>query len=308
MRIKTKIICVILLIITFLIALSIHLDAWGNATSFEESINHIIQTHRIPTCNMALFQNNNTEYFSDSLTGDKLSSDAIFPSSAVTEIMTGLALNLLVEEQKISLDEKITDFYPWLTFTYEEKPVEITIRQLASHSSGISLYSQGCMYGKDSEGLFRASMREISGKALSFMPGSTYRKTDLDYAILAFIIEKATGKTWSEYITENVIRALDLKNTYINEEDKADRAVEISGSRTCAGFIIDYKLPQNSVNLTVRGVKTCVEDIIYLLKYQKQTHFSVVSFSARKMDFFTTVMKWKNTVQASASTQRRRKA
>ena len=265
MKLHSKIICTLLFLILFMTAFSIHLDVWGTASSLEESIDHIIHSHRIPYCNVAIYSNGETEFINDTLTDKELTPTSIFSSGAVTEIITGLALNLLIDKKKLSLDSKITDFYPWLTFTYDGEPVEITVGQLASHSSGIPLSSQDSLYGEDKQGMLRSSMWEITGMNLGFLPGTAYRKSDSDYAVLAFIIEKVTGVSWSKYVTENVIKPLGLKNTYLTEDEKPEDANVVSGSRTCAGFIINHGVPQNSVNVTVRGVKTCVEDITRLM-------------------------------------------
>ncbi|MCR4938822.1 MAG: beta-lactamase family protein [Treponemataceae bacterium] len=267
MKIRAKIISIIIILLLFIIVFSLHLDIWGTSSSIEESIAHIIETHRIPYCSIAISRKGETEYISDTLSGEELTPTALFLSNTITEIMTGLSLYLLIDEKKLSLDDKITDFYPWLTFNFEGKPTEITVRQLASHSSGIPLFAQDSLYGEDYEGMLRASMRSISGLNLRFLPGSDYRKTMSDYAILAFIIEKVTGMAWCDYVTDNIIFPLGLENTCIKSEDIPQDSKLISGSRTLAGIIMNYNLPMNSANLTVRGVRTCTKDIISLMSF-----------------------------------------
>ena len=266
MKIKSRIIVTLLLVLTFIITLSFHLNIMGSASSLKESISQIIRTHRIPYCNIALINNGTVEYESLTLNGEELSQKHLFLSGQITEILTGISLNILFSKGILSPDDKITKFYPWLTFTYENAPVEITISQLASHSSGIPLHTQGELYGNDYDGMLRTAMHGVSGSSLNFMPGTAYRNIQTDYAILAFIIEKVTGSTWSEYVTKNVIQPLGLKNTYIGYDNVPKNAKIIGGSRTCALFIIDYDIKLNSANSPSKGMLTCCEDLVRLIR------------------------------------------
>ncbi len=266
MKIKSRIIVTLLLILTFIITLSFHLNIGGSATSLKESISQIIITHRIPYCNIALINNGTVEYESLSLNGEELSQNHLFLSGQITEILTGISLNILFNKGILSPDDKITKFYPWLTFNYENAPVDITIRQLASHSSGIPLHTQGELYGNDYDGMLRTAMHGVSGSTLNFIPGTAYRNVQTDYAILAFIIEKVTGSTWSEYVTENVIQPLGLTNTYIGYNSVPKNAKITGGSRTCALFILDYDIKLNSANSPSKGMLTCSEDLVRLIR------------------------------------------
>ena len=71
---------------------------WGSAASLQESINQIIRTHRIPYCNIALMHDGTVEYESHSLKGEELTSKNLYLSGGVTEILTGISLNLLFND------------------------------------------------------------------------------------------------------------------------------------------------------------------------------------------------------------------
>ena len=266
MKIKAKLFYIILIILSFIIVLFFHLDTWGTATTLTESTGRILRTHRIPACTTACITGGKIDYESLTLSGENLSSDALFLSGGATEILTGLSLNLLFEQNRLSPDDPITRFYPWLTFKYKDTPTDITVRQLASHSSGIPYHTQDALYGEESEGFLRAAMREVSGSTLSFLPGTAFRVVDTDYAILAFIIEKVSGTSWADYVTKNVIEPLGLTNTYLSYGDVPPNATVIRGSRTCAGFIIDYDISLNSANTPSKGMITSMEDLTHLVR------------------------------------------
>ncbi len=265
MRIKSKIVVALLIAIAFIISFAFNLNMWGSAASLQESINQIIRTHRIPYCNIALMHDGTVEYESHSLKGEELTSKNLYLSGGVTEILTGISLNLLFNDGILSPDDTVSKFYPWLTFNYENEPVEITVRQLASHSSGIPLRTQDELFGEDSDGKLRASMHGVSGSNLDFLPGTAYNRVQTNYAVLAFIIEKVTGTSWSQYVTENVIKPLGLTNTYIGYANVPETAKLTSGSRTCAFLLINYNITLNGANSPSKGMLTCTEDLARLI-------------------------------------------
>ncbi len=266
MKIKSKILCTFFIILVFLIAIFFHLDTWGNASTLAESTERIIRTHRIPACSIALIQQENIEYESHTLNGEELPPTSLFLSGGITEILTGLSLNILFEDGILSPSDPITKFYPWLTFTYKEDLTDITISQLASHSSGIPIHTQDELLGSDGNVTLRAALRNSSGATLSFLPGTAYRNVETDYAILAFIIEKVTGSSWAEYVTKNVIEPLGLTRTYLSYDSVPQYAKVVRGSRTFASFIINYDIKLNDANTPSKGMITCAEDLTHFVR------------------------------------------
>ena len=100
MRIKSKLLCFLLITLLFIVAIFFHLDIWGTATSFSESTEHIIRTHRIPAATTVLITDGSIEYESHTLSGQELSAKALFLSGGVTEILTGLLSLAYVHIQK----------------------------------------------------------------------------------------------------------------------------------------------------------------------------------------------------------------
>ena len=266
MKIKSKIICTLFIILIFLISIFFHLDTWGSASTLAESTERIIRTHRIPACITSLINHENIEYESHTLNGEELSPRSLFLSGGITEILTGLSLNLLFEDGILSPSDPITKFYPWLTFSYKENLTDITISQLASHSSGIPVHTQDELFGTADSVTLRAALRNSSGAQLSFLPGTAYRNVETDYAILAFIIEKVTGSSWAEYVTKNVIEPLGLTHTYLSYDSIPQYAKVVRGSRTFASFIINYDIKLNDANTPSKGMITCAEDLTHLVR------------------------------------------
>ena len=72
MRIKSKLLCILLIILFFLVAIFYHLDILGTATTLSESTERIIHTHRIPACTTVIITDESIDIESHTLSGDEL--------------------------------------------------------------------------------------------------------------------------------------------------------------------------------------------------------------------------------------------
>ena len=115
--------------------------------------------------------------------------DTKFRIASVTKQFTAVLVLQLVEEGKIKLDGKITDY---LTDYRKDTGEKVTIHQLLNHTSGIPDYKNVSSNPYSAADFVK---KHVSGD-LEFEPGSKYRYNNGGYSILGAIIEKVTGKTY----------------------------------------------------------------------------------------------------------------
>jgi hypothetical protein len=85
----------------------------------------------------------------------------------------------------------------------------ITLAQLANHRAGFPIG-----IGGDFEPLSREQFLDAAFKRpLSFAPGAREQYSNTGYAVLAAVIEQVSGKTYDEYLRDNILDPLGLKNT-----------------------------------------------------------------------------------------------
>jgi CubicO group peptidase (beta-lactamase class C family) len=167
-----------------------------------------------------------------------------------TKAITSLAVLQLVEQGKIGLDQKVSDFIS--TFknpkvldqlnakdsTYTTLPAkrEITIRDLLTHSSGIDYTDIGsdkmnAIYTKagvpSGLGEFKESLLEkmtkLGSLPLGHQPGEKFTY-GLNTDLLGCIVEMVSGTTLENYFQKNIFDPLGMKDTYFNvPASKADR-------------------------------------------------------------------------------------
>lgn len=140
-------------------------------------------------------------------------SDTKFRLGSITKQFTSMLILQLVQQGKLRLDGKISDYLP----DYPKKTGDkITIHQLLTHTSGIFGYTELPNFFRDiSRDPYspEAFLKMFSDSALLFEPGSRFSYSNSGYYILGVIIEKVTGKPYEQVLQENILSPVNMKNT-----------------------------------------------------------------------------------------------
>jgi hypothetical protein len=122
---------------------------------------------------------------------------------------------MLVEEGKISLDDSITKYFPDAPAAW--KP--ILIKNLLSHTSGLSEYESSDRWGPNGPFYFRLDFTEdeLAKKTetlpIEWAPGEKWEYCNTNYMLLGIIIHKITGMTYGEFLSERIFKALGMTST-----------------------------------------------------------------------------------------------
>jgi len=145
--------------------------------------------------------------------------DMIFRIGSITKQFTAVAILQLEEQGKLSLQDEITKFIP----DYPTHGYKITVEQLLTHTSGVKDYTRmkewtGEMQRKD------MTPKEIvdffKDQPMDFEPGTKFQYDNSGYILLGYIIEKASGEPYSQYLKKHIFKPLGLKHTsYDNTAD-----------------------------------------------------------------------------------------
>ena len=139
--------------------------------------------------------------------------DTRFRLGSITKQFTATLILQLVEQGKIKLDGKITDYLPDYRIDTGGK---VTIHQLLNHTSGIPSYTSMPNFENDvSRNPYRVAdfVKKYASGDLEFEPGSKYSYNNSGYFLLGAIIEKVTGQTYEQILKEKILDPLGMKNT-----------------------------------------------------------------------------------------------
>lgn len=141
------------------------------------------------------------------------STDTKFRIGSVTKQFTAALIMQLVEEGKIKLDGKITDYLPDYR---KDTGGKITVHQLLNHTSGIPSYTGlPGFFANESRNPYSVKdfVKKFAGGDLEFEPGTKFSYNNSGYFLLGAIIEQVTGKPYAQVLRERILDPLDMKDT-----------------------------------------------------------------------------------------------
>lgn len=185
--------------------------------------------------------------------------DMVFRIGSVTKQFTAIGILQLVEQDKISLQDSIQKYVK----DFPSKGYTITIENLLTHTSGLIDYSS--MNDPDpyiERRDFTAAyiIDYFKKEPLQFKPGTKYAYSNSNYALLAYTIEKITGKSYHSYMEENVIKLAGLTNTlYAGENTVVPKRV--TGYTRDNGFYQNCDYQTISLGYGCGDLMSTVEDL-----------------------------------------------
>lgn len=153
--------------------------------------------------------------FADLATGSQATPSTNYRLASITKQFTATAILRLAEEGKLTLDDRVKQWLPSLPAAADA----ITIRHLLTHTSGLIDY-EDVMAEDTTEQLKDADVLRLleAQNTTYFAPGTSYRYSNSGYALLALIVERASGVSFATYLQSRVFAPLGMNATVAHEE------------------------------------------------------------------------------------------
>jgi D-alanyl-D-alanine carboxypeptidase len=135
--------------------------------------------------------------------------ETVFEIGSVTKQFTAALVLLLVEEGRLSLDDRISKFFDGAPETWRD----ITVRHLLTHTSGLKNYNslRGFEVSKKLDA--RKFVAALGVEPLESKPGETFKYCNSGYNLAGYIIEKVTGKSYWEVLRARILDPLEMRVT-----------------------------------------------------------------------------------------------
>lgn len=145
---------------------------------------------------------------------EEMTRDHIFDLASLTKVFaTTYGIMLLTDLGEIAIDDPIQKYLPEFS---EGAKGEITIRHLLTHTSGLAQWYP--LYYKASNKMERR--KAISEMPLKWAVGEGRHYSDLGFMLLGDIIEKVSGKSLDQFLTDEIYQPLNLQHTTFNPLQK----------------------------------------------------------------------------------------
>lgn len=237
------------------------MSSFNGTEAMEKSIQNFLNRYKIKGASVAVTKDGRLVYakgfgFANEEEGEKVDPGNVFRLASVSKLITAVSVMRLVEEGKLSLEDKV--FGPLgilndsLYLQYKDPGVEeITVRHLLVHRAGWSRYYGDPMFmphivARRMDVDLPVRTEDVIGYALTrklnYKPGTRYSYSNLGYVILGEIIEKITGMDYEDYVQISLLHPLGIRDMQIGYgyyEQRAPREVkyyEASGNHEVLAF------------------------------------------------------------------------
>jgi len=163
-----------------------------------------------------------------------VSPDMVFEIGSITKQFTAAAILLLQERGKLRLEDPLTKYLP----DYPMHGETITLEHLLTHTSGIPSYTgmpewlphvREDMKVEDLIALFK-------DKPLEFKPGEQWRYDNSGYILLGAVIEKASGKSYEQFVEEEIFQKLGMTHSRYGHAEEVIPLRAAGYGRDAKGF------------------------------------------------------------------------
>jgi CubicO group peptidase (beta-lactamase class C family) len=186
--------------------------------------------------------------------------DTKFRLGSITKQFTATLILQLVEQGKIDLQGKLSDYLPYYRKDIGDK---VTVHQLLNHTSGIPSYTSLPKFFEDvSRNPFGVEdfVKKYCSGELEFEPGSKFSYNNSGYFLLGAIVEQITGKKYEEMLQEKIFGPLGMKDSGYDHHATIIKHRATGYSKTADGYANSAYLDM-SIPYAAGSLYSTVEDL-----------------------------------------------
>jgi len=142
------------------------------------------------------------------------SPETIYRIASITKLFTSTAVMQLRDKGKLNLYDTITDHLPWFKID-EPKGRAVTIENLLTHTSGLPREAAGPYWTTAEFPPKEEVIENIHDQQHPLEPWSKWKYSNLALSLAGYIVEETSGVPYEEYITENILKPLNMNSTYV---------------------------------------------------------------------------------------------
>lgn len=239
-------------VISLLFFICVSVSAQSFDTAKLDQYLDTLQAHDKAMLSLAVVKNGEAIYqksigFADVENKQKADQDTQYRIGSITKVYTATMIFQLIDEGKLSLDTKLTEYYPKV-----KNAKKITISMLLSHRSGIHNFTSTPEYTSYmTQPKSKAEMVKLIEKLDSdFQPDSKASYSNSAYVLLGFIIEDITKDTYANQLQHRITAKLNLSRTEyggpIDVKNNQAKSYTYNASGWAPATVTDMSIPHGA--------------------------------------------------------------
>jgi CubicO group peptidase (beta-lactamase class C family) len=244
----------------------------ANIQQLDRQLGDAFRRGKIPGASVAIVENGNVTFakgygYAEVTKKIPATADTPFRAGSISKSFTSIAIMTLVEQHKLSLDDKLADFAPEVHFVNPwEATNPVRLANLLEHTTGWPDISTRVLSKDEKDWSVLQGVQFSSSEFVSrWAPGKFTVYNNAGPAVAALALEKASGKTYDDFMREYVLRPMGMKTA--DYELTPDLASRISKSYAPDGSQSPYEnivlRPAGSLNVSARELAQLVRFYLF---------------------------------------------
>lgn len=188
---------------------------------WQARLDELCAAHQVPGASLAVLTGESIHELASGVlhrgTGVEVTADSVFQIGSITKVYTATLVMGLVDEGLLDLDARVVDVLPDFAVADPQATAVVTVRQLLSHTSGISGdFTHDTGRGDDCLARYVEACARVGQDC---PPGASISYSSTGYNVLGRIVEVLTGQTWDAALRERICVPLGLTSTVTLPEE-----------------------------------------------------------------------------------------
>ena len=185
------------------------------AKAYDSAFQQLMIKHHQPGASVALVYDSTVILLKgyglkEAGTQDSVDINTAFRLASVSKPFASFLTGILLEENVLSLDNPVLEYWPNFKLRSAEDAASVTLRHVLSHSTGLPYHTYTNMI---EEALpFDTLLSYLKDIKLVSKPGVLYSYQNVGYSIIGKVIAQATGNTYEEQLQRQVFKPLGMQN------------------------------------------------------------------------------------------------
>ncbi|MGY3264504.1 serine hydrolase [Lysobacter sp. HA35] len=151
-------------------------------------------------------------------TNDRVTAHTMFAIASNTKAFTSMAISMLADEGKLSLDDRVIDRLPWFRMSDPNITHEMRIRDLLAHRSGLSLGAGDLLYWPGTTYSGREVAERLKNVPINGSFRGQYAYDNILFGVAQQVVEQVSGQSFQSFLDARILGPLGMNETRYNSD------------------------------------------------------------------------------------------
>ncbi len=140
----------------------------------------------------------------------------LFAIASNTKAFTAAALQMLAEQGKLKMDDRVIDHLPWFQMSDPYVTREMRIRDLLAHRSGLGLGAGDLLYWPPTKYSTKEVVQRLRDVPLATSFRSAYAYDNILFAVATLVIEETSGQSYADFLRDHIFKPVGMDESLVD--------------------------------------------------------------------------------------------